>query len=674
MATQVNNTAYPLASLYVGDLDPSITEAQLYERFSTAGQVMSIRVCRDQITKQSLGYAYVNFHQPADAERALDTMNFDLLLGRPMRIMWSQRDPALRKSGVGNVFIKNLDRTIDNKALYDTFSTFGNILSCKIMTDDGSGSKGYGFVHFETNEAAEQAIKNVNNMLLNDKKVYVGMFMSKGQRSQMYNETTRKFTNVFVKNFGPDMDDTKLHDMFDKYGEITSVVVARASDDGKSKGFGFVNFKEPEAAERAVRDLHDTEYNGKKLFVGRFQKRAERANVLKKLYDERKQERNNRYMGINLYIKNLDDTIDDEKLRKEFSSFGTITSAKVMTENGRSKGFGFVCFSAPEEATKAVTDMNGRIVGSKPLYVALAQRKDERKNHLASQYMQRLTTTRLQSQQLGQMFANPANAAATGIYLPAALQNAATRFYPAAPSFAAPPVRPTPRWPGQNAAAAAAAAAAARGGQVPVPNTYQNYQMLNPSQPRARMPYAPSPAQQAAAQAAAAAAAAGIRPTGANGAQVRMNFNAVNAGNVRGVPPQQLINGQPVLQRGVQNPKFRGQAPNAVPQGQVINNIQAINVPGQEPLTTVMLASAQPQEQKQMLGERLYPLIHSMHPEWAGKITGMLLEIDNAELLHMLDSRESLKAKVEEAVVVLQAHQTKQQQQQQQAANAQRTE
>lgn len=66
------------------------------------------------------------------AERALDTMNFDILKGRPMRIMWSQRDPSLRKSGVGNVFIKNLDRSIDNKAMYDTFSAFGNILSCKV--------------------------------------------------------------------------------------------------------------------------------------------------------------------------------------------------------------------------------------------------------------------------------------------------------------------------------------------------------------------------------------------------------------------------------------------------------------------------------------------------------------------------------------------------------------
>lgn len=77
-------------------------------------------------------------------------------------------------------------------------------------------------------------------------------------------------------------------------------------------------------------------------------------------------------------------------------------------------------------------------------------------------------------------------------------------------------------------------------------------------------------------------------------------------------------------------------------------------------MTTTMLAAAQPAEQKQMLGERLFPLIELMYPQLAGKITGMLLEIDNAELLHMLEHNESLKAKVEEAVAVLHVHQEKQ--------------
>lgn len=193
------------------------------------------------------------------AERALDTMNFDLIKGRPIRIMWSQRDPSLRKSGVGNVFIKNLDRSIDNKAMYDTFSAFGNILSCKVAQDENGTSKGYGFVHFETEEAANKSIEKVNGMLLNGKKVYVGRFIPRKEREKELGEKAKLFTNVYVKNFGEDLTEEQLRTMFEKYGKITSYKIM-SKDDGKSKGFGFVAFESPEAAETAVEAL-----NGKSL-------------------------------------------------------------------------------------------------------------------------------------------------------------------------------------------------------------------------------------------------------------------------------------------------------------------------------------------------------------------------------------------------------------------------
>ena len=75
--------------------------------------------------------------------------------------------------------------------------------------------------------------------------------------------------------------------------------------------------------------MNGNEFNGRPLYVGRAQKKAERQAELREKFERLKMERINRYQGVNLYVKNLDDTIDDDKLRKEFAQFGTITSAKV---------------------------------------------------------------------------------------------------------------------------------------------------------------------------------------------------------------------------------------------------------------------------------------------------------------------------------------------------------
>jgi polyadenylate-binding protein len=73
------------------------------------------------------------------------------------------------------------------------------------------------------------------------------------------------------------------------------------------------------------------------------------------------------------------------------------------------------------------------------------------------------------------------------------------------------------------------------------------------------------------------------------------------------------------------------------------------------PISAAALAAAPPQVQKQMLGTKLYPKIAKYQPDLAGKITGMMLEMDNSELLILLESDAQLKQKIDEAMRVLQA-------------------
>ncbi|KAJ3101202.1 Protein phosphatase PP2A regulatory subunit B [Physocladia obscura] len=608
----------PQSSLYVGELDPSVTEAMLFDLFNMVGPVASIRVCRDAVTRRSLGYAYVNFHNVLEAgERALDTLNYTVLKGRPIRIMWSQRDPSLRRAGTGNIFIKNLDNSIDNKALHDTFSAFGNILSCKVALDESGNSKGYGFVHYETLEAAESAIKHVNGMLLNDKQVYVGLHVARKERISKIEEARSKFTNIYCKNLDESISDDEFNELFGAFGPIISAVVSR-DEIGKSKGFGFVNYENHEDAYRAVEEMNEKEINGKQIYVGRAKKKAEREEELRKDYERMRDEKLNKYQGVNLYIKNLDDSIDDEALRTEFAPFGAITSARVMVDESKniSRGFGFVCFSSPDEATKAVTEMNGKLINGKPIYVALAQRKDVRHAQLSAQMQQR-AQLRMQQQipagYPGMYYPPPPN----GIAPQQQQQQQRGMFFPQNG------MAPRPRWAPNQVPA----------GIAGVPQI--------PAQFQGQPPRAGPPRQQG--------------PGGRGG--------SIIGGPAQGRPIQPLGPNQPIVGAAAAN---RGGRAGLNPGYRVAQNARNVPLGGPVPqqnggpikpvLNAASLASMPQEVQKRMLGEALFPLIQNLNRGLAGKVTGMLLEMDNGELLHLLESPDALSGKVQEAVAVLEEH------------------
>ncbi|GAB1315988.1 Protein phosphatase PP2A regulatory subunit B [Madurella fahalii] len=678
------------ASLYVGELDPSVTEAMLFELFSQIGSVASIRVCRDAVTRRSLGYAYVNYNSTQDGEKALEELNYTLIKNRPCRIMWSQRDPALRKTGQGNVFIKNLDVAIDNKALHDTFAAFGNILSCKVAQDENGNSKGYGFVHYETDEAAAQAIKHVNGMLLNEKKVYVGYHIPKKDRQSKFEEMKANFTNVYVKNINLEVSDDDFRELFEKFGDVTSSSLARDAE-GKSRGFGFVNFTTHTSAARAVEELNGKEFRGQDLYVGRAQKKHEREEELRKSYEAARLEKANKYQGVNLYIKNLDDDVDDDKLRQMFAEYGPITSAKVMREAigegsgddekegkdkenkkeseresegetaekkaekkterrlGKSKGFGFVCFSNPDDATKAVAEMNQRMINGKPLYVALAQRKDVRKSQLEASIQAR---NQLRMQQAAAQAGLPQQYMQTPVYYAPGQQPG---FMPPGGGRGMPfPQGGLGMPPVQGGRPGQFPPYAQQGGRGGMPPQQMPIYPLGQFPPGA-YPQPNNPQFLAAIQ------------------QVQQQAAALQGG--RGGPGGRGLQGMPVPQ-GMGGPGIPGYPPNGRPQNGNMggrggpsrggNFVVAgrggappagqLGAPGElnaSALLQSQLATTQnPQQQKQILGENLFPKIQALQPELAGKITGMLLEMDNQELVNLFEDEAALVAKVNEAMTV----------------------
>lgn len=667
------------ASLYVGELDPTVTEAMLFELFSQIGPVASIRVCRDAVTRRSLGYAYVNYNTTIDGEKALEELNYTIIKGRPCRIMWSQRDPALRKTGAGNVFIKNLDVAIDNKALHDTFAAFGNILSCKVAQDEHGNSKGYGFVHYETDEAASQAIKHVNGMLLNEKKVYVGHHIPKKDRQSKFEEMKANFTNVYVKNIQTDCTDDEFRDLFTKYGDITSASLARDQETGKNRGFGFVNFTTHEAAFKAVEELNNKDFKGQDLYVGRAQKKHEREEELRKSYEAARMEKASKYQGVNLYVKNLSDDVDDDKLRSIFSEFGPITSAKVMRdaleagdeqedsegkdkenkkeieENsgedesgekktdkktdkkfGKSKGFGFVCFSNPDDATKAVADMNQRMIDGKPLYVALAQRKDVRKSQLEASIQAR-NQIRMQQAAAGMPghFMQPPVFYAPGQQ--GGFPGAGGRGMPYQLGMPMPGAQPGRQ--GQFPNAFPAQPGGGRGGippqQIP-PNMYGmpgNFPPAGYNQPN--NPQFIQALQQVQHQAAALAGGRGAQP----GRGPIQGMGGI-PGNIQGIQhtstpdpagykPANTFEGAPG--RGNMGRQGFPQGGRGAPPPQM----GGVSDLSQASLLQAQVAAAPPPQQKQILGEAIFPKISNLQPELAGKITGMLLEMDNQELINL---------------------------------------
>lgn len=175
------------ATLYVGGLDDQCTEAILWELFTQAGPVVNVHMPKDRITGSHQGYGFVEFASEEDADYAMKVMNMVKLFGKSLRANKASAHQKNQDIGA-NIFIGNLDPDVDEKLLYDTFSSFGPILQTpRVMRDFGSQtSRAYAFINYGSFEASDAAIEAMNGQYFSNRPITVTYAFKKDSKTERH--------------------------------------------------------------------------------------------------------------------------------------------------------------------------------------------------------------------------------------------------------------------------------------------------------------------------------------------------------------------------------------------------------------------------------------------------------------------------------------------------------
>ena len=269
------------SSLYIGDLSTKVREDDILNIFSKMSGLESVRICRDVISKESLGYGYINFKKTKYAKKAMKKMNFyfdENLFKKPIRIMWKETNKSLRSSGKGNLFVNHIPTYFKTIDLYKLFLSFGKILSCKICFDENGQSKKFGFVHFFSSKDARKVILELNGSVIKGETLEISPFIKKETRNFLLPKNST-FTNIYIKNLSIDkFTETNIRNMFEVFGDITSIMIPM--DINKPKGFAFINFASHLDAEEAVLKMNGKKVGNLFLYVSKAEKKIERQHSL----------------------------------------------------------------------------------------------------------------------------------------------------------------------------------------------------------------------------------------------------------------------------------------------------------------------------------------------------------------------------------------------------------
>lgn len=344
--------------LYISDFDNSVC-AEIWHVFGPwMNEIESICVIPDYINRTSAGYAFVNFYNHEAAKDAFSKVPH-LFLGSSMSRVFPyngkdlKKPPPIDPTNGNGVFIKNLDTKVTIAHLYDVFKEFGDIVNCKIATDEFGAPRNFAYVTYSSPDEAAEAIKKMDGRAVGKRKILTYMHLPKSKRG----------VKLFIKNGLTDgcVSEEDLKNEFSKYSSFEDLVYP-IDNLGKSRGFAFVILSDIDDANRAIEEVK--EIHGVPVHV---------SIAIKPNADPHRLEQ------ANLFVRNLGDNVTQQDLIDEFGAFGTIVSTKIMLDDaGKSRHFGFVRFQDPNQARDAQLALDGKKMWGNVLAITPAQKQKAR--------------------------------------------------------------------------------------------------------------------------------------------------------------------------------------------------------------------------------------------------------------------------------------------------------
>jgi len=269
--------AFP-RTLYVGNLDPSVTEELIVVLF---GQIGTVKGCKIIHEPGHEPYCFVEFADHQSAAAALAAMNKRNCMGREMKVNWATSPGNAPKQDTSkhfHIFVGDLSPEIETHTLRDAFAAFGEISDCRVVRDPQTlKSKGYGFVSFVKKSDAENAIAGMNGQWLGTRAIRTNWATRKPPApkdgtsfsnyaaskpmsyEEVFSQSSSTNCTVYCGNLAQGSTEEALQKIFGPYGQIQEIRVF------KDKGYAFIRFASKESATQAIVSVHNTDLNGQNV-------------------------------------------------------------------------------------------------------------------------------------------------------------------------------------------------------------------------------------------------------------------------------------------------------------------------------------------------------------------------------------------------------------------------